>query len=564
MRVTNKMLSNNFLRDMRTNLNNMKTLQEQMASGKEIRKPSDDPFKVARSMQLNTDINTNKQYNENISDTINWLDTTDTALNQAGNVLQRVRELLVSAGNAGYDNSQRGAIKDEINQKIGELSQILNTNFDGKYVFGGSRGTTKPVDVTNPTTCTIGDVTSPSGAATGTITGSYTGTDSAEFKITTNVDTSVTPNKLKSVSIQKSTDNGSTWGTASTVALSTPLDTNGSTSIDLGNGLKFNIDGTTNTIQNAKDYTFNVSVKKGDGNSELFYYNKNDGTVLPETTKVSIDQANINTNWGGKVIRIDDGTGATKDITLDSSFTDINDLAKNINDKITTAYTTGKEPIKAVIEDNQLRLVNLTDNHVKIENNGDATTFPTELSSFDGKEVSDYQKDMIGSGLSSEISKGVTMEYSVTATDILQYTNEKGEVCDLRELFNAITSHLDGKQYNSTSALYKDNTKYQDSQDSSYTNATSASTNKDLQGITDAINNLLKVRSGVGAKQNRMDSAKEKNSDENSNMTEMLSKTEDIDITEKTMEFATMQTVYIASLQTSAKVIQPSLMDYLR
>jgi len=60
-----------------------------------------------------------------------------------------------------------------------------------------------------------------------------------------------------------------------------------------------------------------------------------------------------------------------------------------------------------------------------------------------------------------------------------------------------------------------------------------------------------------------MDSAQEKNEDSNFNMTEILSKNEDIDITEKTMEFAVMQTVYMASLQTSAKVIQPSLLDYL-
>ena len=44
-------------------------------------------------MQLHSSINANRQYNENIRDTINWLDTTDTALGQAGDVLQRVREL---------------------------------------------------------------------------------------------------------------------------------------------------------------------------------------------------------------------------------------------------------------------------------------------------------------------------------------------------------------------------------------------------------------------------------------------------------------------------------------
>ena len=56
---------------------------------------------------------------------------------------------------------------------------------------------------------------------------------------------------------------------------------------------------------------------------------------------------------------------------------------------------------------------------------------------------------------------------------------------------------------------------------------------------------------------------KARNVDQNFNMTEILSKTEDIDITEKTMEYATMQTIYMASLQTSAKVLQPSLLDYL-
>ena len=89
-------------------------------------------------------------------------------------------------------------------------------------------------------------------------------------------------------------------------------------------------------------------------------------------------------------------------------------------------------------------------------------------------------------------------------------------------------------------------------------------TNEDLAGVKAAMTNVLKVRSEVGSKQNRMESAEARNVDANFNMTEILSTTEDIDITERTMEYATMQTVYMASLQTSAKVLQPSLLDYLR
>ena len=102
MRVTNQMMSTSYLKDLNRNLNNLNTLQTQLTTGKEINKASDNPFKTARIMQMYSDISANKQYNENIKDTISWLDTTDTALNQLGSTSQRIRELMVSSGNAIY------------------------------------------------------------------------------------------------------------------------------------------------------------------------------------------------------------------------------------------------------------------------------------------------------------------------------------------------------------------------------------------------------------------------------------------------------------------------------
>ncbi|QGU95054.1 flagellar hook-associated protein 3 [Clostridium bovifaecis] len=449
MRVTNKMLSNSFLTDMRSNLENMRKLQQQMTSGKEIRRPSDDPFKVARAMQLHTDISTNKQYNENISDTINWLDTTDTALGQIGDVLQRVRELLVSAGNAGYSDSERRAIKNEINEKVGEVSQILNTNFDGSYIFGGTRGTTKPVD-------TLGG----------------TGLESAESGV---IDLSA-------------------------------ITTSGKLSSDIQIKLGFDVNEKTITI--------------------------------PANTEVN----------------------------------SLSDLANKINDKINEAsesWLQGKIKAMPDIANKTIKFVNINDDS-SVTNNifkvtsaslgmdtaVDAKYDPSNVSNTrliyykkaGGEIVDGNEYNQIGSKLKVQISQGVVMDYNVTATEVLQFKNEKGEDLDLREIFSSIINHLDGKDLSGT-VVDKDSVQ--------------KLVGEDLQNITDTINNLLKIRSEVGAKQNRMDSAKEKNVDATFNMTEILSKTEDIDITEKTMEYATMQTVYIAALQTSAKVLQPSLMDYL-
>lgn len=322
MRITNTMMANNYLRDMRKNLNNLNTLNGQLTSGKEIRRPSDNPFKVARSMQLHTDINANKQYNNNITDTINFLDATDTSLNQLTNVMQRTRELMVSSGNAAYGEDERKAIQEEIKQQTEEISQILNTNFDGKYIFGGTKGTSKPMDVQN---------------------------------------------------------------------------------------------------------------------GELVFVDK-----------------------AGAKINIPNGA----------------------------------------------------ENEIK----------------------------MLGSDLIVEISQGVKIEYNVTAMEVVNFKDKEGKEIDFSFLMKDIQNNLNSNDEKDMENVVGENL-------------------KDLDSV---ISNLMQIRGEVGAMQNRMESALEKNNDENLNMKELLSNNEDIDITEKTMEAAMAETVYIAALQTSAKVLPPTLMDYLR
>lgn len=542
MRITNKMLSNDFLYDMNTNLQNLQTIQKQMTSGKEISKPSDDPFKVSRSMQLTTDINANKQYNQNILDASNFLQTTDTALDQAENVLQRVRELLVSSGNAGYGSTEMSSIKDEINQKVGELSQILNTNFDGKYIFGGTRGNTKPVDVLNPYISKLSAVTSPAGAATGSVSGNYTGGGNPTIKIQIITDGASTPKYGYKV------DTGSGFGSI-TYFSSNGTDPTKSQDINLGNGLTFHLEAnSSNKITNGTTYSFNVDVQKPSKNTQLIYYSKGGGE-LAEPIQAQVTQSDLST-WQGAALSFKiDGGSTAQSITIPSTpaLTSINDLATSINTVISANSTLNGKLFAKITKDDSgnsyLKIYNLSSNSIVLD-----SSTSSALSSYEGQQVGPPDMDMIKSGLNVEISNGIAMKYNVSASDILQFTNTTGNSKDLRSILSSIVNHMDGNNSTGTSA------------DS---NAKSDLTNGDLQDITDAINNLLSVRSEVGAKDNRMDSAKSKNTDETDNMTDILSKTEDIDITEKTMEYATMQTVYMASLQTSAKVLQPTLLDYL-
>lgn len=548
MRVTNKMLSNDFLSDMRTNLENLRTIQQQMTSGKEIRKPSDDPFRAARVVQLQTDINSNTQYKSNIQDASDFLDTTDTALNQAGNVLQRVRELLLSAGNAAYSSQERKAVKDEINQRVGELAQILNTNFDGKYIFGGTRATSKPVDVVNPVVCSFSSVTSPAGAAVGTVSGAFTGTTNTNYQVKTILDTSTAPNKFKGY--QVSTDGGSTWQPE--VDFTTPKDINTPADVAIGQGITLHLDTSTNQIMNNGVYSFTANVALPNENSRLIYIAR-DGSELTGTLEAAVNVSNIS-SWNTKVIGFNIG-GSVQNITISGTINTLDDLKNAVNSAISAnAAVNGK--VKADVYTNStgsyIKLTKLTSDNITIVDPSTeappAGVLPPDLAPVVGKEIPDSQIDMIKSGLNLEISQGVIMQYNVSAGDIIEFNNEQGVSKDLRSILSKMVNHLDGNSDDGTQA---DST------------AVSKLSGSDLQDITDAMNNLIKVRSEVGAKGNRMDSAKSKNDDETTNMTEVLSKTDDIDITQKTMEYANMQTVYMASLQTSAKVLQPTLMDYL-
>ncbi len=86
---------------------------------------------------------------------------------------------------------------------------------------------------------------------------------------------------------------------------------------------------------------------------------------------------------------------------------------------------------------------------------------------------------------------------------------------------------------------------------------------ENLDQIDKVIENMLSVSAKAGTVQNRMESAKELNTAQNENLTEILSGNEDIDFMEKSMEMAVARTIYVASLQTSSKVLQPSILDFL-
>lgn len=136
-RVTQGMLNNQLLRNINANLTRTDNHQNQLSTGRRINKPSDDPVGISFSLRYRSEVSANEQFQSNADTAVSWLDYTDSMLGQAGDVIQRVRELAVQGANSSNPQSARDAIKSEVDQLYSHMVDIGNSQFNGKYVFNG-------------------------------------------------------------------------------------------------------------------------------------------------------------------------------------------------------------------------------------------------------------------------------------------------------------------------------------------------------------------------------------------------------------------------------------------
>lgn len=146
MRITNNMLSSQLLLNLNRNAQQMNNTQTQLATGRKINKPSDDPVGITYSLRYRAELSSNEQYQKNVDSAISWLEFNDTVMNQAGNVVQRLRELTVQGSTGTNPQSALDSINEEVKELREQLVDISNSKLNGKYVFNGETYDVKPYD----------------------------------------------------------------------------------------------------------------------------------------------------------------------------------------------------------------------------------------------------------------------------------------------------------------------------------------------------------------------------------------------------------------------------------
>jgi flagellar hook-associated protein 3 FlgL len=143
-RITTSMVQRNVLADLNSVSAKLTRLQMKSASGKEISRPSDDPFHASQAMALRQSLEATRQHQRNVQDAMGWADMTEDGLDDITQNASMARDLLVQAGSDTTDPTARRAIASEMEQLIEAIKQGAAKSYRGSYVFAGADTTARP------------------------------------------------------------------------------------------------------------------------------------------------------------------------------------------------------------------------------------------------------------------------------------------------------------------------------------------------------------------------------------------------------------------------------------
>ena len=129
-------------RNLNASQNDLSTAIQRLSSGLRINSAKDDAAGLAIATRMTSQINGLNQAVRNANDGISMAQTTESALGEVTNNLQRIRELAVESANGTYSTADRAALDVEVQQRISEINRIATkTTFNGQNVLDGSLGT---------------------------------------------------------------------------------------------------------------------------------------------------------------------------------------------------------------------------------------------------------------------------------------------------------------------------------------------------------------------------------------------------------------------------------------
>ncbi|TRZ66751.1 MAG: flagellar hook-associated protein 3 [Rhodocyclaceae bacterium] len=145
MRISTSMIYDSGVRSVQSQTSTLLHTQQQLATGRRMLSPSEDPVAAARALEIGQAKEINATYAVTQGNAKSTLSLVDSQLSAAADLITRVRELAVQAGDASLSAGDLRSISSELRAHFDELIGLANsTDGTGQYLFSGFQGSNKP------------------------------------------------------------------------------------------------------------------------------------------------------------------------------------------------------------------------------------------------------------------------------------------------------------------------------------------------------------------------------------------------------------------------------------
>ncbi|MGI5915975.1 MAG: flagellar hook-associated protein FlgL [Anaerolineae bacterium] len=151
MRITDNMLLEQSIRDLNKTRSQMQRLQAQVATGKRILKPEDDPAATERALSIRATMREHTNYQRSLDQGLRWLNATELALDTVSDALQQAHRLALRMRNDTYSDEARELAATEVHELIQTVLTAANTRHQDSYIFAGYQVRTPPVSLSGDT-----------------------------------------------------------------------------------------------------------------------------------------------------------------------------------------------------------------------------------------------------------------------------------------------------------------------------------------------------------------------------------------------------------------------------
>lgn len=152
MRITQKTIFSDFMRDINLNRSQMAEIQSDLSSGHSVRLPSQDPISFQQSRRIQEDISRAEQYQSNISSGLRQGRVAQQVLDDSIDELIKMKEIAVQGATDSLDDQDREDLADEIAGIRENIISNLNKSYGDRYLFAGTNSDTQPFVLVPPAT----------------------------------------------------------------------------------------------------------------------------------------------------------------------------------------------------------------------------------------------------------------------------------------------------------------------------------------------------------------------------------------------------------------------------